>query len=480
MWRRSRVIASPRQSSPCRSASAAANGPTTMLISVNAHRMRNGAPNGTGPMIAAPLARGPRSRRRPSRGVARISGSPVVSQWANALAARASSSGTRAAMIRSSEPSSWSIVIRRTRASRLASSAPSHRIAGPMRASRRRSGPTANGTSVTTIRKNSTPIGAPPPTRTASRMSRPRSAASGFSTSRSGCERASRQRMRAAHASPRELARERHGGGVHIPSPAPFQSQLHCPVEPERAMGRRQDQSAATEMGAHEAGQHGLRRGVEGGGRLVQKPDRARRRYQPGERQPAPLPGREVGGRKAGKPIEPDGGEGAAVSPAVPEQIRPKGEVLVHRERWLQRVLVADIMRLLGDGELGIAAVEVDSPRQRAEQPGNEPQERGFAGAVPAGHDERLAGADRKAQVPEYLPAAADADEVGPRKPHQPPPPGSRTAGHGAAAPARAMPKRPPGGGRGSPGAALPDPAQGGKTADLVPIFLTRVDFLEP
>ena len=43
---------------------------------------------------------------------------------------------------------------------------------GPMRASRLRSGPTANGTITTTIRKNSAPINAPPPTRTASRMSR--------------------------------------------------------------------------------------------------------------------------------------------------------------------------------------------------------------------------------------------------------------------------------------------------------------------
>ena len=40
-------------SSPWRSAAAAANGPITRLISVRAHRIMNGAPNGTGPMIAA-------------------------------------------------------------------------------------------------------------------------------------------------------------------------------------------------------------------------------------------------------------------------------------------------------------------------------------------------------------------------------------------------------------------------------------------
>jgi len=62
-------------------------------------------------------------------------------------------------------------------ANRLASKAASHRIAGPMRLRSPRSGPTANGTSVTTTRKNSTPIIAPPPTRTAIRMSRTRIAA---------------------------------------------------------------------------------------------------------------------------------------------------------------------------------------------------------------------------------------------------------------------------------------------------------------
>ena len=47
-----------------------------------------------------------------------------------------------------------------------------------MRLSSARSGPSANGISVTTTRKNSTPISAPPPTRTAMRMSRTRMAAS--------------------------------------------------------------------------------------------------------------------------------------------------------------------------------------------------------------------------------------------------------------------------------------------------------------
>ena len=41
--------ASSRHSMPCRSAAAAAKGPTTRLTSVSAHRIVNGVPNGSGP-----------------------------------------------------------------------------------------------------------------------------------------------------------------------------------------------------------------------------------------------------------------------------------------------------------------------------------------------------------------------------------------------------------------------------------------------
>ena len=57
-----------------------------------------------------------------------------------------------------------------------ASSAAIHRIAGPIRASRPRSGPMANGMIVTRIRKNIAPTDAPPPTRLAIRHSRRKSA----------------------------------------------------------------------------------------------------------------------------------------------------------------------------------------------------------------------------------------------------------------------------------------------------------------
>ena len=44
----------------CRNAAAAANGPTTRLASVSAHRIVNGVPNGTGPVTAALAAATPK------------------------------------------------------------------------------------------------------------------------------------------------------------------------------------------------------------------------------------------------------------------------------------------------------------------------------------------------------------------------------------------------------------------------------------
>ena len=96
----------------------------------------------------AALARPSRFMNRPSSGVAITSGRPVVSQWASALAATASSSGAWPIRSRSSEPSSWSAgeqpVERRagSRAARRATGSPGR--CGP---SSVRSGPIANGVS---------------------------------------------------------------------------------------------------------------------------------------------------------------------------------------------------------------------------------------------------------------------------------------------------------------------------------------------
>src|SRR5579872_524073 len=82
-------------------------------------------------------------------------------------------------------------------------------MAGPIRLSRLRSGPTAKGISVTRIRKKTRPIAAPPPMRRAMRHSRRKSAAAAFLMARPRAAIRARSRDRAAHGWRRRSARRR-------------------------------------------------------------------------------------------------------------------------------------------------------------------------------------------------------------------------------------------------------------------------------
>src|SRR5437773_376940 len=155
-----------------------------------------------------------------------------------------------------------------------------------MRASSGRSGPTPKGTIVTTRRKNSTPMSAPPPMRTASRMSRTRSAPSAFM------------------AAPERLAQ------------------------------------------------------------------------------------------------------------AAAEKLRPEAEILARAERTFERILMAEIVGLLGQGPLRVAPCKLESSRRGPQQPGDDAQQRGFAGAVGAQHQHRLGRAHAEMNVREHFLAAADALET--------------------------------------------------------------------
>ena len=117
-----------------------------------------------------------------------------------------------------------------------------------------RSGPTANGTSVTTIRKNSAPISAPPPTRTASRMSRTRRAAKAF-----------------------------------MPAPVAAASCALSPIGPWLAATIMPPPRRCARISSASAFLAG---GVERRGRLVEQPERPFDRDQPRDRQPPLLPGR--------------------------------------------------------------------------------------------------------------------------------------------------------------------------------------------
>ena len=267
---------------------------------------------------------------RPSSGVAITSGSPVVSQCASALAATASSSGVSPIRIRSSEPSSWSAANSRSSASRLASSAPSHRIAGPIRAEQREVGPDARTASASprsgrTARR----CRAPPPTRTASRMSR--------------MNRAD-ERAHAALAPSRSsfaplAARSAHGSPPRsVPPPARC-----CRIRP-----------ASVRLGV----------AVERRGRLVEQPDRPRHGDQARDRQPPPLAGRQVG-RPAGRR-----GRRGRPRPAPARPARVAAEIARPRRRGFRRPSAMASGRPGGRGSAPAPAmVRSGSPPASASRP---------------------------------------------------------------------------------------------------------------
>ena len=96
-------------------------------------------------------------------GAAMTKGRPVVSQCAKALMLTAASIGSGAQASKSSVPSSQSSARIRSSDKRQASKAPSHKMPGAISDRSALCGPTPNGTSTVTIKKNARPRPKPPP-----------------------------------------------------------------------------------------------------------------------------------------------------------------------------------------------------------------------------------------------------------------------------------------------------------------------------
>ena len=214
-----------------------------------------------------------------------------------------------------------------------------------------------------TIRKNSAPISAPPPARMASRMSR----------TQQGGERGH------ARAQPQLLWRAR---------------------QADRPVARRDDHPAGREMRPHQFGQRpcdGASSAEVGSsssqsGRLTATSraiDSRRRcpadRYAAGRSASAPSADR-FQRRRTDRRCRRDSASRTPDFPrrSAPASPRPDGRDNAPARRC----------------RLGIAAFERQPPAGEPHQPGDQPQQRGFAGAVPPGDHQRLAGADRETRVP--------------------------------------------------------------------------------
>jgi hypothetical protein len=73
------------------------------------------------------------------------------------------------------------------------------------------------------------------------------------------------------------------------------------------------------------------------------------------------LSGGQIDGGHVREPIQADGGKGGVgLLRVTAQKRRPEAEILPHRQRRLQCVLMSEIVRLLADGQFQIAALELD------------------------------------------------------------------------------------------------------------------------
>ena len=122
---------------------------------------------------------------------------------------------------------------------------------------------------------------------------------------------------------------------------------------------------------------------VERGRRLVEQPDRRRRREQPGQRQPPPLPGRQPAARPIGDRVEPEGGERRVDrrGAATPRSAGPEAQHLARAERRLDRVEMADIVQPRAVAA-GSSATGAPPQSSRPAAGGEQRRQAGAAGSI--------------------------------------------------------------------------------------------------
>jgi len=73
---------------------------------------------------------------------------------------------------------------------------------------------------------------------------------------------------------------------------------------------------------------------------------------------------------------------------------------------------MADIMRLLADRGIGLAAVEFQPAAGDVHQPGDHAQQRGFAGAVAPSHHQRVASGQAEIEARKHLAPTPAANQI--------------------------------------------------------------------
>src|SRR5262249_27878748 len=161
--------------------------------------------------------------------------------------------------------------------------------------------------------------------------------------------------------------------------------------------------------------------------RFIEEPERPFHSNEACNGQPPPLACREIGCGQGGDAGEAGGRKRWRHGGLAAQELHPEGEIFAHCERRFQGVLMAEVVRLFGEGEAGTAATKGERAAGWPHQPGDKAKQRGLARPIGAGDDEGLARAEPEAHARKHLPAAPAAREIGRFKPHQipsPPPAG--------------------------------------------------------
>ena len=247
-----------------------------------------------------------------------------------------------------------------------------------MRASSLRSGPIANGVMATKIRKKTAPIEAPPPIRRAIRHSRRKRAAAAFLYLT--C------RLRRAEPSRNWRPSSPSGACVAATINPP-------PVKCARMISARRvcARASSAEVGSSSS---------QSGRYATRSRAKATRRFWPAD---SALTGRRATRREADaieRGAHVHGLGGAVWRRAISRQHGlPEFEIFARGERALQRVGMTEIMGLLANFALFLAALKREGARRQRQQPADGAQQARFARAIGAGDDQSLALRNRERQV---------------------------------------------------------------------------------
>ena len=161
-------------------------------------------------------------------------------------------------------------------------------------------------------------------------------------------------------------------------------------------------------MRLHQRGELPFGNLVETGRRFVEQPDRPVAHEKPGNGRAAALAGGKIAEGQMTDIEEADHFQRLADRQVIfAEKILPEGKILLHRQRWLHGVAVAEIMARARGVLPFLATLEGNLPFRHGKQAGNHSEQRRLANSVRTRNDQTFAGGKGEIHAREDQLAAA-------------------------------------------------------------------------